>query len=187
MESANFKAFVEGNGLRCEFQAASKDDLDTDIALWCRLHWHEELGACPRENAECVEAFFNRKSGTASCDYSLTVCEPTPDPSAFADRPRRDSDYRGEEPPAYGPSTDRPGGAAYPIEIFVNNELAFKLLSDDADGDLAAIRALMEVRTRRRQSKPFTAMELYGVEDPHQMIFREASGRTFRIKKIPPK
>lgn len=52
----------------------------------------------------------------------------------------------------------------YPMEIFVNGELSFKLDTEDAEGDLLAIKALMTMRTAKRQNRPLTNFELYGAD-----------------------
>jgi hypothetical protein len=75
------------------------------------------------------------------------------------------------------PAEPRQSAGTYPMELYINGELSFKLDSEDAEGDLKAIRALMEIRTRARQNKPLTNRELYGVDDPHQVIYRDASGK----------
>lgn len=52
--------------------------------------------------------------------------------------------------------------SAYPMELFINGELSFHLDTEDAEGDLAAIKALMAMRTAKRRNRPLTDVELYG-------------------------
>ena len=74
------------------------------------------------------------------------------------------------------------GNACYPIEIMVNGELSFKLDSEDAEGDLKAIRALMEFRTARRQNRPLTSTELYGTASPDAFVYYDKRGRIVHIE-----
>ena len=66
----------------------------------------------------------------------------------------------------------------YPMELFINGELSFKLATEDAEGDLAAIKALMTIRTAKRQNRPLTDMELYGTDlGPDDVIHRAPCGK----------
>jgi hypothetical protein len=69
-------------------------------------------------------------------------------------------------------------GFTYPMELYINGELSFRLDTEDATGDLAAIKALMKWRTARRDNRPLTDMELYGTDRPHDVIYRSANGKT---------
>lgn len=52
----------------------------------------------------------------------------------------------------------------YPVEIFINGELSFKFDTEDAEGDLAVIKMVMNWRTAKRQNRPLTNNELYGTD-----------------------
>lgn len=69
----------------------------------------------------------------------------------------------------------------YPIEIIVNGGLEFKLDSEDAEGDLRAIKALMTWRAARREHRPLTDTEIYGTDRPHDMTYRSPHGKLHRI------
>lgn len=75
------------------------------------------------------------------------------------------------------------GNACYPMELYVNGELSFKLDSEDATGDLSAIKALMQFRTARRQNRPLTNMELYGTAFPDEVVHTTADGKKFYVQK----
>lgn len=70
----------------------------------------------------------------------------------------------------------------YPMEIFVNGELSFKLDSEDPEGDLQAIKALMNWRTAKRENRPLTDTEIYGKENPHDIIHTDAYGNSITMR-----
>lgn len=73
--------------------------------------------------------------------------------------------FKSQEPAlAVAPQQTEEKPQTYPVEIFINGELSFKLDTEDAEGDMRAIKALMTMRTAKRANRPLTNVELYGVD-----------------------
>jgi hypothetical protein len=180
MSGSLMVALVEDDkGRLYQFQSVSDADLNAQIAAWVRPRWREDFGTCPEDDGDCIEVYFENMSGppfvAMGFEHTLKVIDLIDPIDLSAFQPEAQG-----TPRSYLPSVllEVAGTAHYPMEIFVNGELSFKLDSEDAEGDLKAIRALMEIRTRTRQNKPLTNMELYGSERPEDIVFRSADGET---------
>ena len=153
---------------RHQFVGFTEEELNAEVAKWVRPRWYEEFGVCPEDDAACIEIYFDNMAGPPfvgmGFEHTLTSLEPI----EILDL--EDSGYMGD--------LSKPGGASYPMEIFVNGELNFKYDSPDAEGDLRAIKSLMTWRTARREGRPLTDMELYGTDRPHDVSYRSAHGKT---------
>lgn len=155
----------DDKAVRYQFVSYSDAGLNAQIAGWVRPRWPEEFGKCPEDDGACLEAYFENMSGPPfvpmGFEHTLTLLE------AIEIVDLEDSGYMGE--------LSKPGAAVYPMEIFVNGELNFKYDSPDAEGDLRAIKSLMTWRTAKRENRPLTDTELYGIDRPHVGISRSAS------------
>jgi hypothetical protein len=73
--------------------------------------------------------------------------------------------FKSQEPAlAVAPQQTEETPQTYPMEIFVNGELSFKIDTEDAEGDLAVIKMVMNWRAAKRQNRPLTNNELYGTD-----------------------
>lgn len=175
-----YAAVIEDDkGQHHQFHAFSEPELNKLVADWTRARWREDFGKCPEDDEACIEIYFDWQSTNAGMGFAHEIWSLDPI-ELESDSPPDDGSYQ-QPQESFVTAAENPH--TYPMEIFVNGELSFKLDSEDAEGDLKAIRALMEIRTRKRQNKPLTNRELYGVDDPHVMTHTDAQGRRLSVKQ----
>ncbi len=168
----------DDKGQHHQFHAFSEPQLNKLVADWTRARWQKEFGTCPEDHDACIEISFDWQSTNAGMGFAHELWSLDPI-ELEADSPPGDGPYQ-QPPESFATAAENPH--TYPMEIFVNGELSFKLDSEDAEGDLKAIRALMEIRTRKRQNKPLSNRELYATDYPDGVIHRAADGTTKVVK-----
>lgn len=184
-----YAAVIEDErGSHHQFSSESEEKLVGQLAGWVIERWDPEWGERPDDAEDTVDAYFEKHALDVPSGFAheLWRLDPIPIGPRLEICAHCGRDYRHEEPPVTGecPSDDCPSREprTYPIEIFCNGELSFKLDSEDAEGDMKAIKALMTWRTAKRQNRPLTDMELYGRESPHDIIHTDAYGNSLTMR-----
>lgn len=157
----------DSKGTHHQFDAPTEIELTGKIAGWVRKKWKKAWGDQPDDADDTVNEFFQK--------YALP---PFVAPGWECELWRAEPVEIEDALPLGIKGPGQPPGFTYPMEVFINGELSFKLDTEDATGDLAAIKALMTWRTAKRENRPLTDTELYGKENPHDIIHRSPHGKT---------
>lgn len=143
----------DSKGTHHQFNAPTETELTGKITGWVRKKWKKAWGDQPDDADEAISEFFQKYALPPFVDPGWECELWRAEPVAIDDAPLLSIKGPGQ-PPSF----------TYPMELFINGELSFKVDTEDASGDLAAIKALMTMRTAKRDNRPLTNIELYGTD-----------------------